>query len=194
MADTDLNYRDIFQVLYGHPAGQEPGELPVIKGMAIELAKVAHKTAAPFIKQIRIEGAKAGLSKDGIQYLYWAIFDSQKTWPSLPEKSRQALILFTTISKIEGGIPNYTNNLPVLDTGDEILVDHAIERVAVWILTVMIPFFKKEWTGIVSNGLRLLPMRKDVKWLDARFREELLQRPHTLFENIILFFIMTLIT
>jgi len=192
----DLTPSEIFEAYWGHTPGNEPAEMSTLKGMASEFAWAAYKLAPTFIRQVAVEGTRAGLPKETIPYLYWVIFDNYRNWPPLQEKPKQALVMAKTIAGSAGGIPNYGKNLPIPAKSEETLVDRALVGVAAWCLTTMVPSLKRSWNETVSSNAKFLPkvgINKGPEWLDARFRDELMHHPQTMVESAILTYALNLI-
>lgn len=186
-----LDDSEVFQVMYGHPAGKEPLELLTTKAIAKELLNDAYKLARPFVRQVAIEGHKAGLPLETIQYLFWVILDSPKTWPVLSDKPKQALLMAKNLTESSGELPGYHRGLVVPDRELEAVVDHCIEKIASWCLTTLVPTLKQDWVKIVARNSQTLDVQ--AMWLDNRFQEELFKRPNTFPENVLLFRIIRLI-
>ena len=187
---TPLDDSEVFQVLYGHPAGQTPKELPAIKAMNKELLSQAYKLAPSFVRQVAIEGHRAGLDVKTIQYLFWVIFDSQKTWPVLPTMPGKALLMAKNLVENSGDPPGYHAGLTVPEMELEEVVNQCIEKIAAWCLSSMVPALRKEWARIVATQASKFDL--PAMWLEKRFQEELIQRSHTFLESTLVFRIIRL--
>jgi len=181
------DYSDMFESLYGHPSGREPPELPVIRKVARDFVDASYKFGAPIIRQIAIEGDRAGLDGAGIQYFYWVFFDSPRTWPTLLPKAKTALFMARKIASESGSVPNYSIGLQIPDRDKELLVDQAVVKLATWCLTSLTPLLRREWDRILrARAGRAVPE------IESRFKEELYARPHTFIHSSFLTYAMRL--
>jgi len=167
MASNELAFLDIFSP-----------EFKIIQDATREMSLKMFDYMDDIVRQINVEGQRAGLDKDGIKYLTWVLFEDDPHWPPMPDRQRWILKAMRNLVNLGMARPN-TEIGSIPPPEDEDKVDRAIIGLAGWCKTGLGPKLKREWDRIlIRHALRLpaLGYRNDPNLLNERVKEATLKR------------------